>query len=229
MPEQTTIHEFTLEPPNIGPPTQGVPGQSWYFHQFGKSQGPVDFARLQQMADAGQLVGEDLVWKEGMPEWIHAARVPGLIRPADSMSAKQPMRHRIPYAHLLMEPPRVSGLAVASLVLGILWLAGIGSLLAIIFGGVAMHQIRNSHGRITGTGLAVAGLTLGIVFGSLQVIAIVMTQTEMGQLISMDSTDKLGKPLRRHAWPLSQTRFRSPGHGEILSSDGAFAEEGTPE
>lgn len=52
-----------------------------------------------------------------------------------------------------------NGLAVAALVLGILWIYWVGSILAVIFGHVALKQIpeRNQSGR----GLAVAGLTLG--------------------------------------------------------------------
>lgn len=52
-----------------------------------------------------------------------------------------------------------NGLAVASLVLGILWIYWIGSVLALVFGYVAMIQIRQrSEG---GYGLAVAGIVLG--------------------------------------------------------------------
>lgn len=57
--------------------------------------------------------------------------------------------------------PVTSGLAIASLVLAILWLGGLGSLLAVIFGIIAISQIRHSQGRKTGSGLAVAGLVVG--------------------------------------------------------------------
>ena len=55
----------------------------------------------------------------------------------------------------------VNGLAVASLVLGILWLWWVGSLLAVIFGHVALRQMRSGtqYGRV----LAVSGLVLGYV------------------------------------------------------------------
>ncbi len=57
----------------------------------------------------------------------------------------------------------INGFAVASLVLGILWMSWLGSLLAIIFGNVALTQIDRSEGEQTGRGLAVAGLVLGYV------------------------------------------------------------------
>lgn len=54
-----------------------------------------------------------------------------------------------------------NGLAIAALILGIVWLGGIGALLAIILGSVALRQIKRSGE--SGRGLAIAGLTLGII------------------------------------------------------------------
>jgi hypothetical protein len=59
--------------------------------------------------------------------------------------------------------PKTSGLAVAALVLGIVWIYWIGSVLAVIFGAVALKQINASQGWRTGKGLATAGLVLGLV------------------------------------------------------------------
>lgn len=55
----------------------------------------------------------------------------------------------------------VAGLAIASMVLGILWIYWIGSILAIIFGHVALGQIKRSNGWKSGRGMAIAGLVLG--------------------------------------------------------------------
>jgi hypothetical protein len=60
-------------------------------------------------------------------------------------------------------PQSTNGLAIASLVLGIVWIAGLGSLLALIFGVVSKRQIRDSGGRQGGGGMATAGIVLGIV------------------------------------------------------------------
>jgi Domain of unknown function (DUF4190) len=56
-----------------------------------------------------------------------------------------------------------SGAAIASLVLSIVWIGGLGSLLAVIFGLSARGDIRRSNGRVSGDGLAIAGLIIGIV------------------------------------------------------------------
>jgi Domain of unknown function (DUF4190) len=65
------------------------------------------------------------------------------------------------------QPPPVgqttNGLAIASLVLGIVWVFGLGSILAVIFGFVGRKQIRQSSGRQGGGGMAIAGIVLGFV------------------------------------------------------------------
>jgi hypothetical protein len=52
-------------------------------------------------------------------------------------------------------------MAIASLVLGLLWMYWIGSILAICFGYAARREIRNNAGRIEGQGMAMAGIVLG--------------------------------------------------------------------
>jgi hypothetical protein len=54
-----------------------------------------------------------------------------------------------------------NGKAIASLVLGILWMFGLGSLLAVILGHMAKREIDRTGGRQGGRGLAIAGLILG--------------------------------------------------------------------
>ena len=70
---------------------------------------------------------------------------------------------------------RVEGFAVASLVLGIVWVYSIGSILAIVFGTVALRRIKESNGWRTGKGMAVAGLVLGLVGVAMVVVAIVVS------------------------------------------------------
>jgi hypothetical protein len=56
---------------------------------------------------------------------------------------------------------QVNGLAIASVLLAVLWVAGLGAVLALVFGYRARTQIKNSEGRQTGSGLATAGIILG--------------------------------------------------------------------
>jgi uncharacterized membrane protein len=67
-----------------------------------------------------------------------------------------------PSGHLVAAPRReINGSAIVSVVLGVLWLAWIGSVLAIVFGFRARRQIKNSAGSQRGSALAIAGIILG--------------------------------------------------------------------
>jgi len=57
--------------------------------------------------------------------------------------------------------PETSGLAIASLICGILFFIFPSAILAIIFGHLSRSDIRRSGGRKTGGGMATAGLVLG--------------------------------------------------------------------
>jgi len=58
---------------------------------------------------------------------------------------------------------KTSGYAIASLVLGLVWGYGVGSILAIIFAVIAKNKIKEGGGTVTGGGMATAGLVLGII------------------------------------------------------------------
>ena len=68
---------------------------------------------------------------------------------------------------------RTSGKAIASLILSILCLYGLGSILGIIFGHIARSEIKNSNGRLTGGRLALAGLIIGYIPLVIVVIGII--------------------------------------------------------
>lgn len=65
-----------------------------------------------------------------------------------------------------------NGLAIASLVLGIVWLFGLGSLLALVLGLVALRQIKRSGQE--GRGLAIAASILGAIgiVGAVTILAV---------------------------------------------------------
>ena len=83
------------------------------------------------------------------------------MRPDGPTSASPARPSAQPRPYPFYGPPTTNGLAVASLVLGVLWLYWIGSVLALVFGYIARAQIRRSHGAEKGKGLALAGIILG--------------------------------------------------------------------
>jgi len=86
-----------------------------------------------------------------------------------------PYQQYPPYA-----PARATnGFAIASMVLGILWLYWVGSILALVFGYVAKRQIRE-RGE-SGDGFATAGIVLGwIGVGILSAIVMVFVLASIG-------------------------------------------------
>jgi hypothetical protein len=81
-----------------------------------------------------------------------------------------------PQANLRYGPPpsspRTNSLAIASMVLSIVSIFGIGSVVGIVFGIIAHLQISRSHGEQVGRGLATAGIVVGVLT-LLLVIAII--------------------------------------------------------
>lgn len=75
------------------------------------------------------------------------------------------------------QAPATNGMAIASLVLSLVWLCGLGSIVAIILGFKANAEIKRANGAQTGQGLAIAGIVLGflgIFVGLLLLLAIMI-------------------------------------------------------
>lgn len=51
----------------------------WWYAKGDKQFGPYSGAELKEAATAGQLTSTDLIWKEGMANWLPASSVKGLI------------------------------------------------------------------------------------------------------------------------------------------------------
>jgi hypothetical protein len=66
--------------------------RAWYYASGGQQRGPVKTAQLKQMATAGDLKPDDLVWCDGMANWSPASTVKGLFsadasHPADASAS----------------------------------------------------------------------------------------------------------------------------------------------
>ncbi|NBP92119.1 MAG: DUF4190 domain-containing protein [Actinobacteria bacterium] len=74
-----------------------------------------------------------------------------------------------------------NGMSIAALVLGILWIYGIGSILSLIFGYISLGQIKRDP-RQKGKGMAIAGVVLGWVgiAGAIIVIALIVFAAQSG-------------------------------------------------
>ncbi len=81
----------------------------------------------------------------------------------DALPGYRPVPQQLPGAQppAAARPKSTNGLAITSMVLGILWWCWIGSILALIFGYVAKGQIAAAGGTQGGRGMAIAGIVLG--------------------------------------------------------------------
>ena len=115
------------------------------------------------MSDTSQGPGW---WQASDRRWYPPDQQPAYLPPPPPPPPPSPMTPS-PYSTTPWLAPTVrpvtDGLAIASLVLSILWLGGLGSLAAVIVGFVALTQIRSAQGRKRGRGLATSGLVIGVI------------------------------------------------------------------
>jgi hypothetical protein len=114
-------------------------GEQWHYSRGGKRAGPVSPAELKHLASNGQLLPSDMVWKEGMPDWLPAEMLKGLFAAPSAAPVEPPLQT----APVLTSPPvhpSTSG-----------------------FAGGPSHFVR--LGALVGTGCFAAGLVLGLLLG----------------------------------------------------------------
>ncbi len=96
------------------------------------------------------------------PGWYADPEVPGGQRYWDgSRWTEQRSAAVVTQPVVVAQAPPTNGKAIAALVLGITWLCGIGSILALVFGYSAKSEIEESGGTQQGSGFAIAGIVLG--------------------------------------------------------------------
>ena len=136
---------------------------------------------VRNMLTSGELLPTDYGWAEGQSAWTPLSAFPGLEAgapqpspaaspgiPLQPRASVQPRSAASPFpattAAQASGPKADSGLAIASLVCGILGISFVPFLAAIpavICGHVARSEINKSGGRLGGAGMALAGLITG--------------------------------------------------------------------
>lgn len=149
----------------------------------GQQLGQFTEEEVRQGLESGRFLTSDLTWREGMPQWKPLGEVLGLssqpASPAAAATGGFPAPNpAVPFAYPpqvgahtglpAMHPAPASGLAVTSMILGIVSLAacglgGIGTLAAIVTGHLSLSRIKHSGGMVGGQGMALAGVITGYV------------------------------------------------------------------
>jgi len=134
--------------------------------------GPVSAETVRQWIAQRRANAQTLVQAEGSTDWRPLSALPEFIDVLQAGAAPPPMPGppRLSATGPSSSPVKTSGLAVASLVLGILGLFSCGttSLVGLILGIVAVLKIRESKGQLGGNGLAIGGICVSafiMIFG----------------------------------------------------------------
>lgn len=136
--------------------------------------GPVSAEQIREWLASGRVNSQTLVQAEGSAEWIPLASFPELAEP---MAGSAPPPVIPPAARKApVTPGKLSGLAIASLVLGTLGLPTLGltALFGLILGLISMGKIRRSQGALRGRELALAGTIISGVFLLMLPVLLVM-------------------------------------------------------
>ncbi len=151
-------------------PSAQVSNALWYYTIDDVDHEPISLDELQARVSQGHLKPNDQIWTEGMSDWMAASQVRELSplfsssRLGDSDPAAIKPNSSGPHISPKASAIQTAPMAVASLVLGLLGtnvLFFLGSILAVVFGHIALRQIRESGDHLGGRGLAIAGLIFG--------------------------------------------------------------------
>jgi len=130
-----------------------------------KEYGPVTADQIRQWIAEGSILAQTRAMAEGETEWRPLTAFPEF---AGALAARGAAAGTPPPAPSAARaaPAETSGMAIASLVLGILgaFTCGSAALVGLILGIIAMNKIRQSKGTLGGSGIALAGtIVSGIV------------------------------------------------------------------
>ena len=98
----------------VTPPLDRVMPDDWYYAQNNERRGPVSFAKLKAMAGDGWLGRDDLVWRQGMPNWVPARDAEGLfanplahVLQRTIAGVRVPAEGPVPAEHQNVTPPGI--------------------------------------------------------------------------------------------------------------------------
>jgi prepilin-type processing-associated H-X9-DG protein len=131
-----------------------------------KEYGPASADRIREWIAQGRANAQTRLQPVGSADWKVLAEFPefaDVLRQATASETPSPLPPA--GAQTGAPPPETSGIAVTSLVLGILGLltCGISALVGLVLGCIALSRIKKSNGQLGGRGLALAGTIVSAV------------------------------------------------------------------
>src|SRR5262245_29367223 len=127
-----------------------------------KEYGPVSIEQLRQWIAQGRANAQTRVRAENETDWRALADIPEFAADLAAAAASPPPAPSTIGSLPQTAPNKTSGLAIASLIIGIFGILSCGtlSLVGLILGIVSMVQIRKSNGSLGGKGFAMTGTIL---------------------------------------------------------------------
>jgi hypothetical protein len=148
----------------------------WYCAVGGQKYGPMPFENLATWAAEGRLSAGDLVWGEGMADWVPAASVEGLsVRASSPPPPPLPagLRGRTAGGDGGFVEPHRGGAILALGILGLV-VCVICGIVAWVMGNGDLAKMREGRMDRAGKGMTEVGRILGIITVVLHVIGLVI-------------------------------------------------------
>lgn len=128
----------------------------WYYTQGAEELGPVSLTDLKALVRQGSLTSDDMLWTNGMDEWVDAGAVHELFPPV----AVDPLAGARASHAAASSSSSLATLGLVAAILGFTCLPLLGWLGGIVLGHMALGEIRRGGGMIQGRGSAIAALVL---------------------------------------------------------------------
>ncbi len=150
----------------------------WYYSSNETQHGPVTEEELKGKISSGEVSDKDLAWCEGMGDWKPVGTIAqfqsGSVAPTPMGAPSPAAASPTPGVQPMGQPvqmAKTSGMAIASLVCGLVGIAGFFACIfpcvvgvgGVIFGHLALREIKKSGDQIAGKGLAIGGLVTGYI------------------------------------------------------------------
>jgi len=173
----------------------------WYYSKNGTQLGPIGTEDIQSKLASGEIAQSDLVWKDGMADWLPAGQIAELrvvlqatspVAPAPSSPVVENSPYTPPVTAAPVSPVPYGGLpvsancgkATAAMVLGICgivfaiccsFVGVILGILAVIFGNLAKTEIAQNPYLAAHLGKAKSGVLMGWIAIALGVVMVVVS------------------------------------------------------
>ena len=119
----------------------------------GKEYGPISAEQIRQWLAEGRVNSQTQIKSANATDWQTLAALPEFAAELATHPAVSP-----PSLPTSAAATKTSGLAIASLVLGVLGFCGVTAVVGLILGIVALVKINRSQGGLTGNAFAIAGI-----------------------------------------------------------------------